>query len=150
VSPQLTISVVAFVAPTITSAASATFASGQSGTFTITTAGQPTPSVRESGPMPQGISVVDNGDGTASVRGTTPWGTSSSFTITAFNGQTTSQNITLLVTSPPDITSDPPSAPLEGLPYGYGFTTSGSPAPTFSLAAGSLPPGLTLDATGGL
>jgi sugar lactone lactonase YvrE len=43
----------------------------------------------------------------------------------------------------------PPTASL-GLPYSYFFTAAGNPATTYSLASGTLPPGLTLDAATGV
>jgi len=49
------------------------------------------------------------------------------------------------------ITSGPPPAEATvGVPYAFSFTASGSPAPTFALASGRLPEGLTLDAAGKL
>jgi PKD repeat protein/flagellar hook assembly protein FlgD len=49
------------------------------------------------------------------------------------------------------ITSGPPPAEATvGAPYTFSFTASGSPAPTFALASGRLPDGLTLDAAGKL
>ena len=44
----------------------------------------------------------------------------------------------------------PPAEATVGEPYAFSFTASGSPAPTFSLASGRLPDGLTLDAAGKL
>lgn len=55
--------------PTITSAAGATFGPGLADSFTVTTTGFPTPSVQETGPLPFGVSFVDNGDGTATLSG---------------------------------------------------------------------------------
>jgi hypothetical protein len=44
----------------------------------------------------------------------------------------------------------PPAEATVGAPYTFSFTASGSPAPTFALASGRLPDGLTLDAAGKL
>ena len=53
--------------------------------------------------------------------------------------------------APPRITStSPPAATTVGAPYSHTFTASGWPTPTFSLAAGSLPPGLALSGDGQL
>ncbi|PZS21663.1 MAG: hypothetical protein DLM54_04115 [Acidimicrobiales bacterium] len=53
--------------------------------------------------------------------------------------------------STPAFTADTPPAATVGTPYSYSFTASGSPAPTFTVASGNLPTGLTLDsATGAL
>jgi uncharacterized repeat protein (TIGR01451 family) len=38
----------------------------------------------------------------------------------------------------------------QGKPYSYAFTATGSPAPAFSVASGTLPPGLLLDTGTGL
>src|SRR5262249_21894564 len=42
----------------------------------------------------------------------------------------------------------PPSSATVGAPYRFTYTASGSPAPTFNLTAGALPPGLTLSPAG--
>ncbi|HEV2633611.1 MAG TPA: IPT/TIG domain-containing protein [Actinocrinis sp.] len=44
----------------------------------------------------------------------------------------------------------PPATLTVGKPYTYTYAASGSPAPTYSLASGSLPPGVTLNATTGV
>src|SRR5207253_10777580 len=49
----------------------------------------------------------------------------------------------------PAITSPAPPAGTAGAAYTHTFTTAfESPAPTFTLSSGTLPPGLTLSATG--
>ena len=58
------------VAPTITSAASATSIVGLAGTFTVTTTGTPFPTITETGALPSGVTFVDNGNGTATLAGT--------------------------------------------------------------------------------
>src|SRR5204863_4931898 len=64
--------------PTITSANSTAFTVGTAGTFTVTATGVPTPTLSESGSLPGGVSFVDNGDGTATLRGTPASGTAAS------------------------------------------------------------------------
>ncbi len=45
--------------------------------------------------------------------------------------------------------ASPPATANVGTAYGpYTFTATGQPAPTFALASGALPPGLTLAANG--
>jgi hypothetical protein len=56
-------------APAITSHSSATFTSGDSGTFTVTTRGFPAPSLTQTGALPAGVTFTDNGDGTATISG---------------------------------------------------------------------------------
>lgn len=52
-------------------------------------------------------------------------------------------------TAPPIITSPlPPSVAQLRVPYSHTFTATGSPAPTFQVTSGILPPGLTLSAGG--
>ncbi|MGH9125381.1 MAG: protease pro-enzyme activation domain-containing protein, partial [Acidimicrobiales bacterium] len=149
-SPPLAIAVVDLVAPALTSPNTATFLAGQQGSFTVTATGTPTPAIREIGPMPVGISLVNNGNGTAILSGASTRGTSVAFKVTASNGTTVSQNFTLVIASPPTFTADTPAAASLGLPYGYAFATSGSPPPTFTVGSGALPPGLQLTGDGGL
>lgn len=49
----------------------------------------------------------------------------------------------------PVITSGAPGGTVVGEPYSFTLTASGHPAPTFAVTRGTLPPGLTLDATTG-
>ena len=64
-------------------------------------------------------------------------------------GATAIKDFTINVVVPPSISSLPPSAlVVVGSPYNFVFTATGSPAPTFSLTSGVLPPGLTLSSTG--
>ncbi|MGH8399250.1 MAG: putative Ig domain-containing protein [Gammaproteobacteria bacterium] len=71
--------------------------------LTVTTTGNPTPSITESGALPSGISFVDNGDGTANFNGQAATGTSGTYpvTITASNGvgSNTTQSFTLTITT---------------------------------------------------
>ncbi len=70
VSPNATQSFTLTVdqAPAVTSGASTTFIEGSSGTFTVTTTGNPTAALSETGTLPTGVSFVDNGNGTATCR----------------------------------------------------------------------------------
>jgi hypothetical protein len=75
-------------APTITSAAGATFSVGKAGSFVVTTTGDPAPSISRTGNLPSGVSFVDNGNGTATLAGTPAAGTGGSYpvSLTASNG----------------------------------------------------------------
>jgi len=86
----LTAPLVASQAPAITSANGATFQVGQAVSFAVTTTGSPTPSVTESGALPNGLTFVDNGDGTGTLGGTVATGTVGNYNITfiAPNGVT--------------------------------------------------------------
>ena len=57
-------------APAFTSAGSATFTDGVSGTADITTAGNPNAALTETGALPAGLTLTDNRDGTATISGT--------------------------------------------------------------------------------
>jgi hypothetical protein len=102
--------------------------------------------------------------GTLAVTGTGGWQTWSTQTCTlggatgyhnvylVFSGGPTGGSFNLewfdfssTLNQPPAITSGPLSATIgAGNIYHFSFATSGYPAPSFSLTAGSLPPGLTL------
>ena len=98
-------------APAITSASSTTFTVGSPGSFTVTTTGDPPPSISFSGTLPSGVNLVDNGDGTATLSGTPSTGTQGSHLIgiTASNGvpPEASQSFTLKAKSPPTISVSP-------------------------------------------
>jgi hypothetical protein len=93
--------VTATQAPAITSGNSTTFIVGSLGTFSVTTTGAPTPTLSETGTLPNGVSFTDNGNGTATLGGTPTVGTVGSYPITikAHNGVGTdaSQSFTLTV-----------------------------------------------------
>src|ERR1019366_5882309 len=70
-SVDLTLTLVgAETAPKITSPNAATFNLGERSAFTVTTTGDPTPSITETAILPDGLGFVDNGDGTATLSGT--------------------------------------------------------------------------------
>ncbi len=67
---DLTLTIVgAGTAPKITSRNAATFHLGELSAFTVTTIGDPTPSITETAILPDGVNFVDNGDGTATLSG---------------------------------------------------------------------------------
>ncbi|MFZ2278211.1 MAG: putative Ig domain-containing protein, partial [Prosthecobacter sp.] len=69
-------------------------------------------------------------------------------TATDLDGGTVSQTFTVTVNQAPVITSSQPSAALANTPYNFSYTTTGFPAPTFSVTAGALPTGLILSTAG--
>ena len=85
--------------PQIISLASTTFTAGMGGSFTATTSGTPTPSLSYTGSLPNGVTFKDNGNGTATLGGTTTSAGSFPITITAQNGVSpnATQNFTLTV-----------------------------------------------------
>jgi hypothetical protein len=60
-----------------------------------------------------------------------------------------SPTITLNLSQAPAFTSAAPAGGTSGTAYTHTFTASGSPAPTFTVTSGSLPPGLNPLAAGG-
>jgi len=67
--------------PVITSTDQVTFVEGNAGTFTVTTSSTPTAIVTYSGDLPEGVTIVNQGDGTAILSGTPAIGTASTYTI---------------------------------------------------------------------
>jgi LmbE family N-acetylglucosaminyl deacetylase len=112
-------------APTITSAAAAAFTTGEAGSFTVTSSGDPTAALRFAGTLPAGIAFHDNGDGTATISGTAsaaaaPAGSSRAYAVEieaeSAAGED-SQQMTLTVTRPADpvtpVSPEPPTQPAQ-------------------------------------
>ena len=59
-------------------------------------------------------------------------------------------SIPFVVSVAPAITSAPPTAATIGTPLSIDVTATGRPGPTFAVASGALPPGLTLSSSGRL
>ena len=102
------------IAPTITSANSATFTAGSAGTFTVTSTGAPTAALSKTGTLPGGVTFVDNGNGTATLSGTPTTVGSYSLTITAHNSASpdATQTFTLTVAAGSLFITVPSSANL--------------------------------------
>jgi hypothetical protein len=137
-------------APSITSAASTTFQLGSAGSFTVTTTGEPTAAVSESGPLPSGVSFVDNGDGTATLAGTPTAQGVYPITISATNGVSpdASQSFTLTVDAAPVITSSASTTFTAGTSGSFTVTSTGTPTAALS-ETGSLPSGVSFVDNGG-
>jgi large repetitive protein len=137
--------------PAITSANSTTFTVGSAGSFTVTTTGTPTPAISETGSLPAGVSLVDNGNGTAALSGTPDPGTGGSYVITigASNGVSpdASQAFTLTVDQAPSVTSAGSAMFAEGSANSFTVTTTGYPTSALS-ESGSLPAGVTFSDNG--
>jgi hypothetical protein len=105
-------------APAITSASSTTFTTNTAGTFTVTTTGVPNAAITETGPLPTGVTFVDNGNGTATLSGTPAPGTNGVYPlmIMAANGvlPNATQTFTLTVNL--------------GIPSVTGISPTGGPA----------------------
>ncbi len=138
-------------APTITSAASTTFAVGSAGTFTVDSTGNPTATIAETGGLPSGVSFVGHSNGTATLSGTPAAGTGGSYplTITANNGVSpgASQSFTLTVNAAPAVTSA--SSTTFTLGSAGTFTVTSTGYPTAALTeTGALPSGVTFTDNG--
>jgi hypothetical protein len=91
--------------PQILSGPSTADTVGSPFSFTVTTSGSPLSQMTETGALPSGVTLVDNGDGTATLSGTPADGTTGtySFMITASNGTVpdATQNFTLTISPAP-------------------------------------------------
>ena len=132
-------------APTITSANSTTFTVGTDASFTVTTTGNPTPSLSETGALPSGVTFKDNGNGTGTLTETPAAGTPGTYpiTFTASNGVGTaaSQSFTLTISSggtAPVITSANSTKFTVSTAGSFTVTTTGSPTPSLT-ETGALP-----------
>jgi hypothetical protein len=134
--------------PAFTSTAASTFTVGTKGTFTVAATGSPTPAFTETGALPTGVTLVDNGNGTATLSGTPAAGTGKvwSLTLNAKNSAgTATQTFTLTVDGAPQITSAAAATATVGKAFSFAVTTSGYPAVVVS-ESGTLPSGLTFKA----
>ena len=132
--------------PAITSGNSTTFAVGSAGTFTVTAAGFPAPTLSEAGALPGGVSF---NNGTGVLAGTPLLGSGGVYniTFTASNGVGTpaTQSFTLTVNEGPVITSSNSTTFTVGAAGTFTVTASGTPPPTYS-ESGALPTGVSFNA----
>jgi LPXTG-motif cell wall-anchored protein len=143
--------------PAITSANGATFVVGVANTFSVTTTdGYPlATAITETGALPAGLALVDNGDGTATLSGTAAAGTAGSYpltiTATATGGSTapSTQSFTLTVNGPPTFTSANHVTFAVGTAGTFTVTTmAGHPAATTLTKSGLLPSGVSFTDNG--
>ena len=137
--------------PAITSADHTTFTTGQNGSFSVTSTGNPTAALSETGGLPSGVTFTDNGTGTATLSGTPDTGTGGSYpiTITASNGNSpnATQNFTLTVNQPPAITSGSSTTFKTGQNGSFTVISTGNPTAALS-ETGGLPSGVTFTDNG--
>ena len=133
------------LAPTVTSADSANSIVGAAFDDTVTATGYPAPVLSETGPLPSGITFVDDGNGTATIAGTPAAGTGGSYpiniTATSSAGSNT-QTFTLTNSQAPTIPSASVASFSTGVAGTFTMTTTGYPAATIT-ESGTLPAGLT-------
>ena len=139
--------------PAITSAAQVSETPGSTFSFTVTTTGSPPPSLSATG-LPAGVTFVDNGAGGATLSGTAP-STLGTYpiTISASNDLgTATQNFTLIVSSPPTITTASLAVANAGQNgYSQALSATGGTTPyTWSISSGVLPSGLTISGSTGV
>ena len=139
-------------APTITSAAAATFIAGHHGSFDVTSTGGPDPSITLAGQLPNGVSLVDTGGGVGLLSGT-PGARSGGvygLELSAANGlpPPAAQTFRLTVDEAPAITSRASESFAAGVPGSLLLTAVGFPVPSIGLS-GRLPHGLSFVANPG-
>ena len=124
--------------PAITSAAGATFTEGSAGIFTVSASGVPSPTITESGTLPNGVEFKDGAlSGTPTQEGVF----AISFTATNEVGFST-QSFTLPVDAAPTLTSAPDATFSYDAPGTFAVTATGTPAPTIE-SWGDLPAGVS-------
>jgi hypothetical protein len=130
----------------LTSGTSASFTVGHAGSFTLTTTGFPVPAISENGNLPNGVSLVDNGDSTATLSGTPAAGSGGTYTFTvkAINGVGAAalQTFTLTVDEAPSFTSANSTTFAQKEFGSFTPAAAGTPAPTIT-EWGTLPKGVT-------
>lgn len=132
----------------ISSADATTFLLGAASSFTVATSqGYPVSrALTVTGELPDGVSFVDQGDGTAVLSGTpTETGTFVlDLTSSNYRGASATQRFTLTVNTSPTITSEGDSTFVVGVGGSVEITaTAGNPAVTTLRVDGTLPTGLT-------
>ena len=145
----LTISVTSLqVAPSFTSPATLQLATGAYRSFTVTTTGNPTPSITASGRLPAGVGFSAKPGGTATISGTPSLQSAGTydFYLTASNGVGVPAHQTLLITVvqavPVSFSSSDSFTMHPGTYSSFTVRTNGSPTPRV-VESGSLPPGVS-------
>ncbi len=119
--------------------------------YIFTANGLPAPTYTvQSGALPAGVTLNAS---TGALSGTpSATGTFGPITIRATNIMGTFDTAPFSIainTAPTAFTAQTPPAGTSGSAYSYTFAANGTPAPTYSLFAGTLPPGLTLNPSTG-
>ena len=144
-------------APVITSGAAPVGMVGSAYAFTVQATGNPAPRFEVTdGALPPGL---DLDPATGAITGTPTTDGEYVFTVTASNtvdGQARSDSAELTVVvaqaglhEPPVITAGTAPTGTVGMAYTFTVQATGTPAPTFAVTEGALPPGLSLDADTG-
>ncbi|GAB2987927.1 beta strand repeat-containing protein [Nocardioides montaniterrae] len=140
-------------APSLAGPQAVRMVAGQSTSFAYAAVGYPVPTITRTGALPAGVTLVDNGNGTATLSGKPTNDAVGSYTLTlhATNGigSDASYAVTVDVVPPVSIaTTSLPNGQV-GQAYDAQVSAAGGLAPyVFSVSAGSLPDGLSLGADG--
>ena len=132
-------------APAFTSADNAAITVGEASSFTVRTTGYPTPAFTvATGALPSGLTLNDNGDGTATISGTASHTGSYSAVLSATNSIGFAlQSFTLTVDEAASFTSAATIDLAAGTAFSYSITTTGAyPTPALTVT-GTLPAGMT-------
>jgi hypothetical protein len=151
VSPNVsqTFTLTVNAAPVFSSANGTTFDQNSSSSFEVTTTGAPTATLIEFGALPSGITFHDNGNGTATLSGTTSQVGTYQIFFGANNGvgPEVAQAFTLTIGGLQITTTSLPPLTL-GVHYSVQLTSTGGVAPLRWAKAAVLPKGLTVSQTG--
>ncbi|UFU05293.1 putative Ig domain-containing protein [Ruania halotolerans] len=144
-----TLTVTVNEAPVFTSADAVTFTAGQAGEFVVAAeAGFPEPvSIATESVLPEGMTWVDNGDGTATLAGTPSTGGEVVLSLVAINdaGLVAEQELTVTVYEAPVFTSSDTMTFVAGVADEFIVTTRpGFPEATTITTSDALPAGLEL------
>ena len=133
-------------APAIINHNHTTFIVGKAGSFQITTAGFPPPTITENGTLPKGVTFKDNGNGTGTLAGLPTAGGGGNYQI-AFSAQNgvppnAQQNFTLTIHEAPAIVSPEHASFQVGMAGSFTVAAKGYPSSNIS-HNGALPEGVT-------
>jgi hypothetical protein len=140
-------------APDLTGPTTARFVAGTDQTIGFATVvGFPTATISETGALPSGLTFHDNGNGSATISGSAALSAVGTYNITVkATNAAGSDSVALVLTVVPPLSITTTTLPngAVGTPYSAVVQADGGqPTYTFTLAGGSLPPGLTLHADG--
>jgi large repetitive protein len=137
-------------APAITSSPATTETFGVPFSFAVTTTGYPAPKVTKTGPLPQGVRLTNNGDGTTTISGTPSKSAIGVYpvTLTAKSAAgTTTQAFRLTITKAPVIKHIPATRAHVGAALNLVITAKGYTTPALT-ESGTLPSGLNFTDSG--
>lgn len=129
--------------PAISSSGAATWTRGSAGSFTITTTGYPKPAITTASALPTGLTLTDNGNGTATLAGTPTVHGVFTVQLSAANGVGTAatQSLTVTIAGAPVITAHANDTAVVGSAYSTTVVATGYPVPALTVTG--LPAGLS-------